>query len=158
MTTPIVIRFRDGEIRNFPSCIYKCADNSMVSERESYMLLCVGSSPTPRTNKENILEENYIIYSFDNGNGTFDFVKITQDLHELLCKKNAEEIFIESYTEDRVEGIIELLTRLGVSKSSVITNLQILPELDKELSNKILNRQDSEHIDGFPHEEDILYN
>lgn len=102
-----------------------------------------------------------MIYTFDNENGTYDFVKISHDLHKLLVKKNSEEIFVDSYAENKFMGAVEILHQIGLSRISVLSNLQIFSNLNKETSIKFLKQIDPNiDIEDRFHEHDteVLYN
>ena len=106
-------------------------------------------------------ENNGIIYTFNNDDGTYDFVKITKDLHKVLVDKNSEEIFVDAYSEYKFMGAIEILHRIGLSKISVISNVQIFSNLNKETSIRFLKQLDPNidvHHEFYEQNTEILYN
>lgn len=100
--------------------------------------------------------DDCIIYSFSNQNGTFDFIRVTSELHDLLEIHGLEEEFAEVYRELNLPGTITLLIKLGLSKTSVIKNMQFFPQCSKEMAFKMMKDL---NIELEPeNEENILYN
>lgn len=85
-----------------------------------------------------------VTYGFDNGNRTLDFVRITAELHDLIESRDLEDDFISSYEEDKMEGTVNFLRVLGLSRTSVLKNLYILPNCPEDIAQKMLESADVE--------------
>lgn len=80
-----------------------------------------------------------MLYSFFKEDGRCDFIQITDELDEFLTEKDLSQELAESYLEGSVLGIMMFLTDdLGFAKSTVMENVNVLPDVPKELASKIL--------------------
>lgn len=98
-------------------------------------------------------------YSFSNHDGSFDFIRLSNDLHKLIKQHGMEELFVETYEEKNLPGTIQLLIELGLSKTSVIKNMQLFPNCPKHIAFEMMKELDlGMDNDNDEPEEDILYN
>lgn len=99
-----------------------------------------------------------MIYSFENSDGSFDFLKITEELHTLLKKNNNERVFLDAYEDEHLKGIRDFLLVIGLEPESIIENVSCITDIPFEASVKIM-KQLQEQLSTEPfHDEPQLLN
>lgn len=98
------------------------------------------------------------VYSFANRDGSFDFIRVTNELHDLLELHNLEDNFVEAYQERNLPGTIQLLIELGLSKTSVVKNVQLFPNCPRHIAKKMIAELNIASTGEPENDENILYN
>lgn len=70
-----------------------------------------------------------MLYSFEQEEGNFDIVEITEELCSFLQERDKEKEFISTYEDGKQPGVIEYLLRLGISPNGIVHNVNFYSDV-----------------------------